>query len=390
MRTNECGYSSRLVVCRKKRGVELRLFGTSALVDGTPWLDQDGSPLIVVLEGPETSEAEVDKDGLCRVFGWSASKERSKHTVEMHRAGRRQIAPEMSERPDVQRHLTATMPGRFDGGFCQNLSVYLYLPPDESERTYRLVVSDSVHVADLGRIRIFRAGSTTETDKGFERSRYKDVWNSVSVDLDNAKTAVAGYTDEDEFQRTALATVAVLEESVGIGPEDVVLEIGAGVGRVGPVLAPKCKQWIATDVSEQMLMFAKERNKDYPNISYVPLSGWDLEPVPSESIDVVYSTVVFMHLDEWERFTYVCEAMRVLRPGGRLYIDNYNLLSEPGWQFFSGVREFHHALNRPPNVSRSSTPAELAQFLIKAGFEDVRPWQDSASLFCHVTGRKPQ
>lgn len=367
-----------------------RLFGTSATVDGRPWIDQDGSPLIAVIEDPPGSEAVVDKNGLFHVRGWSASRDQVPHIIEIHRSGQRQFAPEMSDRPDVHRHLLSSMPGRFESGVCRNISVFLYLPPDEAERTYRLVVSDSVHVADLGSFRVYRATPVIEVARGLERSQYKDVWNSVSVDLDNAKTAVAGYTDEDEFRRTAHSTVALLDEAVGIGPEDVILEIGAGVGRVGPVIAPRCKHWIATDVSEQMLKFAAERNSHLSNISYVPLSGWDLEPIPSESVDVVYSTVVFMHLDEWERFVYVCEAMRVLRPGGRLYVDNYNLLSEPGWKFFLAIREHHHPLNRPANISRSSTPRELVQFLVKAGFVDVRSWEAQESLFCHVVGRKPR
>ena len=365
-----------------------KIFGTSFLIDGSKFVDETNSPLIVALERGHEGNSEVDENGLFHVIGWSASSAVLPHSIEIIRSGRRQPAPVMSERPDVHQHLRSAMPGRFDQGSCYNISIFLYLPPEESERTFRLVVSDSVHVVDVGEIKIERSQILNNAASPMERSRYKDVWNSVSIDLDNAKTAVAGYTDEDEFLRTAHSTVAVLEESVGIGANDVVLEIGAGVGRVAPIIAPKCKQWIAADVSEQMLFFAKERNKHLTNVSYVPLSGWDLEPVKTESIDLVYSTVVFMHLDEWERFAYVCEAHRVLRPGGRIYVDNYNLLSEPGWKFFSGVREWHHPLNRPPNISRSSTPKELEQFLIKAGFEQVRTWQDPQSLFCHAVGQK--
>jgi len=86
---------------------------------------------------------------------------------------------------------------------------------------------------------------------------------------------------------------------------------------------------------------------------------------------VVYSTVVFMHLDEWERFRYVRDAARVLRPGGRLFVDNFNLLSDDGWALF----EQHLALDplaRPAHAARSSTPPELAAYFARAGFADVR------------------
>ena len=39
------------------------------------------------------------------------------------------------------------------------------------------------------------------------------------------------------------------------------------------------------------------------------------QPIADSSIDVVYSTVVFMHLESWDRYAYVKEARRVLPPG---------------------------------------------------------------------------
>ena len=29
------------------------------------------------------------------------------------------------------------------------------------------------------------------------------------------------------------------------------------------------------------------------------MNGWDLRPILDSSVDVAYSTIVFMHLDEW-------------------------------------------------------------------------------------------
>src|SRR5690606_19274069 len=151
------------------------------------------------------------------------------------------------------------------------------------------------------------------------RADYKATWDAVAVDLDSAKVSVSGYTDEEQYEQTAAATVHVLEQTVGIRPDDEILEIGCGVGRVGKALAPRCKRWVGTDVSANMLRHARERLRGLDNVELVELNGWDLAPIPSSSLDVVYCTVVFMHLDEWERFGYVRESMRVLRPGGRIY-----------------------------------------------------------------------
>jgi SAM-dependent methyltransferase len=230
--------------------------------------------------------------------------------------------------------------------------------------------------------RVAAAGATPA------RAEYQRVWDTVAKEEDTAKVAVAGYTDEEQFARTSQETVDTLRQTVGVGPDDVILEIGAGVGRVGPALAAVCKRWIAADVSVNMLEHAKERLRGYENVETVVLNGWDLSPIASESIDLVYSTVVFMHLDEWERFAYICEAMRVLRPGGRVYVDNYTLLGDDGWQFFLEHFEGIHPLDRPANISKSSTPQELEVYLRRAGFVDVRG--RSADMFTWAWARKPR
>ena len=70
------------------------------------------------------------------------------------------------------------------------------------------------------------------------RGDYKSVWNSLSGSKQDAYLVVSGYTDEDKFHADAEDTIDVLRETVGIHPEDTVLEIGCGVGRVGRVLSP--------------------------------------------------------------------------------------------------------------------------------------------------------
>ena len=78
-----------------------------------------------------------------------------------------------------------------------------------------------------------------------------------------------------------------------------------------------------------------------------------------------------MHLDEWERFRYVLDARRVLRPGGRLYVDNFNLL-EP-----EGLGALHGALpagsvEAPGQREPALDAAELEGYVTHAGYTDVR------------------
>jgi ubiquinone/menaquinone biosynthesis C-methylase UbiE len=220
----------------------------------------------------------------------------------------------------------------------------------------------------------------------FNRNMYKSVWNSVSAQEDDAKMAVSGYIDEETYRLTGEGTRNMLRQFVGINADDVVLEIGAGVGRVGAFLAPICKEWIGTDVSENMLAHARRRLAEFNNVRTIPINGFDLSNIASASVNVVYCTVVFMHLEEWERYSYVREGFRVLKPGGRLLVDNIDLTSDEGWELFLG----HCAIapsERPPQISKTSTPQELETYFMRAGYENIE--QTKAGLWLFTYGRKP-
>jgi SAM-dependent methyltransferase len=203
------------------------------------------------------------------------------------------------------------------------------------------------------------------------RSEYKKVWSALSTTDEQAKLHVIGVTEEAALQSTGEQTLGFLQESVGIRKDDVVLEIGCGIGRVGRMVAPLCRKWIGCDVTSNMLSLAAERLKDLPGVELKEISGYDLKGIADASVDVVYCTVVFMHLESWDRYNYILEAFRVLRPNGRIYVDNINLCSDGGWKVF----ETHHAMspaNRPPHMTQNSTPQEIETYLKRAGFSDVR------------------
>lgn len=201
------------------------------------------------------------------------------------------------------------------------------------------------------------------------RHQYKTVWTDLSRTADSAKFWVQGSTDEETLQRSAAHDVIRLQKHLTITPELDMLEIGCGVGRLGTVFAPLCKTWTGCDVSPNMLKHAAQRLAGFQNVRFVELSGYDLAPVPDSSIDIVYCTVVFMHLAEWDRFNYIKEAKRVLRPGGQLHVDNISLTTDYGWKFFETGLAYRPSA-RPPQIGSASTPQEFEVYLTRAGFTD--------------------
>lgn len=203
------------------------------------------------------------------------------------------------------------------------------------------------------------------------RPGYKNVWNELAHTEHSALMHVAGYTDPEKLAWATGITERMLEETIGIRATDTMLEIGCGVGRVGQVLAPRVARWIGCDVSENMLGHAHRRLAGRRNVELVATNGHDLRAIADNSVDAVYCTVVFMHLEEWDRYAYVKEAYRVLKPGGRFMCDNANLDSAEGWAVFLASAAVPPD-ERPVHLSRCSTVPEIACFLRHAGFRDVQ------------------
>jgi len=200
------------------------------------------------------------------------------------------------------------------------------------------------------------------------RRSYGEVWDSVAVSRETAAVGVSGQAEESELRASAAPTVRNLLELAAITTNDEVLEIGCGVARIGLELAPHCRKWTGADMSANMIAYAKQRIGLVPNMAAIQLSDVGLAEIPDSSFDVVYSTNVFPHLDEIDRWRYVQEAFRVLRSNGRLFVDNVDLESEAGWlMFVNDAARFAH-LERPPYMPRYSTAAELMAYASRAGF----------------------
>jgi SAM-dependent methyltransferase len=285
-------------------------------------------------------------------------------------------------RPDVQAVLSA-IPGAYESGFeARVLRTEL---PDRPEYLVEVVASSSGRFPErsvLARVPVIRESPVVPHSRG----NYKEVWDREANTLGHAHYAVCGSDDAAEYERSGEATAADIIAEAAVGPTDTVFEIGCGTGRVGARLAPACKQWIGADISANMLSHAREALKNLPNVSLVELQGADLSGIDDRSVDVVYCTGVFMHLDEWDRFRYVQDAYRILRPGGRVYYDNFNLLSDEGWKVFQ-LSAQHDSAARPANISKSSTPDELITYAKRAGFTDIRSRE--GELWVTICARKP-
>src|SRR5713226_6010314 len=204
-----------------------------------------------------------------------------------------------------------------------------------------------------------------------QRRQYAETWDALASSPGAARAAVSGKQDEDELRNSAAEPVRNLLELASIGAEDEVLEIGCGVGRIGRELAPRCRSWTGADISANMLACASDRLRGIGNVRLQQLLGRGLSELGDNSFDVVYCVNMLAHLDEVDRWRYVQEAFRVLRSGGRIFLDNIDFESDEGWAAFANGVRHNQDCEPPPYTPRFSTAAEFVLYATRAGFGQI-------------------
>jgi SAM-dependent methyltransferase len=98
------------------------------------------------------------------------------------------------------------------------------------------------------------------------------------------------------------------------------LDFGCGVGRLTAALTSHFGSVTGVDLAPSMLGHARELHAADPRCRFVQNDRLDLQAFPSESFDLVYSSLVLQHMPTALAGGYLAEFVRVLRPGGAVVI----------------------------------------------------------------------
>jgi ubiquinone/menaquinone biosynthesis C-methylase UbiE/DNA-binding transcriptional ArsR family regulator len=164
-------------------------------------------------------------------------------------------------------------------------------------------------------------------------------------------------------------------------PGLIVGDLGCGTGQVAEGLAPYVRHVIAVDGSGEMLQAARQRLREFDNVS---IRRGDLEALPIEEaeLDAAALVLVLHHLPQ--PGVVLREAARVVKPGGRLVV--VDMLPH-------GREEYKQQMGHVwLGFSESRISAELAD----AGFDGVRvrtlpsePGVKGPTLFVAMARRAP-
>ncbi|HUQ98273.1 MAG TPA: metalloregulator ArsR/SmtB family transcription factor, partial [Gemmatimonadaceae bacterium] len=168
-----------------------------------------------------------------------------------------------------------------------------------SRRLWQLVREEVMHTAaadqDTRRTQAVLAERSTKSQQFFSTSAGQ--WDRMRVDL---------------FGRRAdVALLGLLEESWTVA------DLGCGTGAVAQALAPFVRQVIAVDESNAMLGAARKRLRGAENVD-IRNGRLEALPLADGEVDVALLFLVLHYAAEPAKV--IAEAVRVLRPGGRLLV----------------------------------------------------------------------
>jgi len=202
---------------------------------------------------------------------------------------------------------------------------------------------------------------------GERAQRAEDYFRKVADQWDELR---ALYVHDDEVERQLAALIA--EEAVGD-----LLDIGTGTGRILEILADKVGRAVGVDLSPDMLLMARSK-LERARLRNCAVRKGDMNHLPlgDASFDAVTIHQVLHYAERPAKA--IQEAARVLRPGGRLFIVDFQ------------AHDLDYLRSEHEHRWLGFAEEEMADWLAAAGLapEDCRRLSGKALTICIWVARQ--
>lgn len=181
-----------------------------------------------------------------------------------------------------------------------------------------------------------------------------------------------GKWDLQKYLQTGEDTLASLDaflDREAVDPSGLsVFEVGCGAGRITCGLAKRFRKVIGMDISDTMVQAATSllAGQDLDNVKLFVGNGTNFKPQRANSVDVVYSVIVFQHIPSVDlQLGYLSDTARILRSGGLFCISLYN--DEKDYQhklsWWEGARRKGTGFNELVQISLSNFETTMQTYI---------------------------
>ncbi|MEH1942169.1 MAG: class I SAM-dependent methyltransferase [Nostoc sp.] len=167
-----------------------------------------------------------------------------------------------------------------------------------------------------------------------------------------------------------------LNKSVGS-----ILEIGSGYGRAPLHLSKaknlRCEKYYGIDISEPLLrrlIKVKQEYNFFPEAEFnLICTSAETLPLEDNSIDLVISNCVFMHIPDAQLRNLLADISRVLKPGG-IFVFNHSFHNKscPSHIIHNFIRRLNPFVRNPVYLKQYSS-AEINEMLAASGIQTKCP-----------------
>lgn len=140
-----------------------------------------------------------------------------------------------------------------------------------------------------------------------------------------------------------------------------VVDLAAGHGRNTVFLLKVASHVTVTDIQPGNVAICRSRFADEPRVSAHVVNGYDFRPVADSSVTLVYCFDAMVHFDSDVVRSYLSDARRILKLGGRAFLHHSNYVGGHDWRTNPAARNFmskelfeHYALKEDLRILRQS------------------------------------
>jgi ubiquinone/menaquinone biosynthesis C-methylase UbiE len=166
----------------------------------------------------------------------------------------------------------------------------------------------------------------------------------------------------------------VLSKQIDLGNT---LELGCGSGTYSEILAREARHLTATDYSDEMVAFSKQRFESLENVTVEKANCFSMS-YPEFSFDTVVMANLLHVVPEPEKAIHECK--KVLKRNGRLIIVSFTTEGMAIFNKLGMIYRYLKTFGKPPPTAHKLTVQKTKMILSDCGFK-----VDEAKLIGHRT-----